>query len=251
MGTIENNLENALYNLYDILLKDVNPYRSKLTDLYPFIAQWGKNYQPNEGILFVGRATNGWVSTSDNVNILFGKSPQTTATYYQAITNKKNELIFNRKDQMEWINKKTNAFFLLLLAVCELYHTSRDATYAAWSNIAKIAPEKSNPNKKLFGLQNNMCHAILKEEINILSPKYVIFITKGRVNWWSSFLTEFLGPIYYNPPLDMEKWSSKNCKEYIVDYYEINNQKYLITERPEGKSIWEHANAINEIIKRH
>ena len=47
-------------------------------DTAKFCMQWGKNYptSENEGILFYGRANNGWISSSNDVTDLFAEGSE-------------------------------------------------------------------------------------------------------------------------------------------------------------------------------
>lgn len=58
-------------------------------DLVPFCIQWGRLYpvQNHSGIVFYGRATNGWVTTDNDADKLFD-------TTYK-------DRIFARDDQMQ------------------------------------------------------------------------------------------------------------------------------------------------------
>ena len=73
MATNEYFLEKAyqLKPLYAELMRSVEAYQNN--DLVPFCIQWGKYFptRENTGIMFYGRATNGWVTFESDVDKLF------------------------------------------------------------------------------------------------------------------------------------------------------------------------------------
>lgn len=90
MSTLETKLRGNLLPLYEKLLSDISD--SNFEDLQPFAMQWGCLFPTKaySGLVFFGRATNGWKSYSHGLNVLFG--PKDT-----------HETIFARTDQMLWV----------------------------------------------------------------------------------------------------------------------------------------------------
>lgn len=80
-------LKSSLWPLYTTLLNQVTASKA----VYTFCMQGGKTFstKENSGLLFVGKATNGWITNSREVNVLFG------------ITE---ERIFDRGDQIQWVS---------------------------------------------------------------------------------------------------------------------------------------------------
>lgn len=80
-------LRNELKPLYENLLKNMAEFDY---DKATFCLQWGENFplEKHCGVMFVGRATNGWVTDFEDVEVLFGDSE---------------DAIFNRHDQMKWV----------------------------------------------------------------------------------------------------------------------------------------------------
>lgn len=86
-----------------------------------FALQWGSNFQFDQkaGLLFVGKAVNGWINQEKNIDILFSTSHK--------------QRIFNLKNQLKWVNEdwgnkngyntKKSAFWSLLKKVTQEYHT--------------------------------------------------------------------------------------------------------------------------------
>ena len=67
---MENTLRTTLLPLYKNMLENNTTEK----DIYTFCMQWGNQFPQKEknGILFVGKATNGWISDSRNIEDLFG-----------------------------------------------------------------------------------------------------------------------------------------------------------------------------------
>ena len=57
--------------LFAELMQSVEEYQNG--GLVPFCMQWGKHFpqEENDGIMFYGRATNGWVTLESDVDKLF------------------------------------------------------------------------------------------------------------------------------------------------------------------------------------
>lgn len=98
--------------------------------------------------------------------------------------------IFARNDQIEWVNNlsgntkgyntRKSAFWRLIKKVAITYYPDKWYSNNAWTNLYKIAPWKDcNPSRKLQNAQRKYCFELLKNEIEILSPKYVIMLTSG------------------------------------------------------------------------
>lgn len=67
---IRERLEQKLKPLYADLLKNIKSNQP----LYAFCMQWGASFPEaeNEGIFFVGKATNGWLKPLTHENDIFG-----------------------------------------------------------------------------------------------------------------------------------------------------------------------------------
>ena len=206
-----------------------------------FAIQWGKNFpiEKNKGLLFIGKAVNGWVTNDKNVDNLFDKN--------------NSDRIFERNDQMEWVNNlsgntqgyntRKSAFWRLIKKVTNAYYPEKWYSHIAWSNLYKIAPwEGGNPNSKLQKQQKEYCFDLLKAEINLLSPKYVIMLTSG---WEWSFIEEMKKGKEFRT-IAKKKWG-----KYKTSLIEINKVKYIISHHPQGKNEWEHKNAITELINNN
>ncbi len=105
-----------------------------------FCVQWGKKFpvENNEGILFVGRATNGWASEFDVDKMFDDDNP---------------DRIFNHPEQMVWMeqnrfapqgeyNNNRSAFLRVIRkTACHFFSSDEWYEYVAWSNLCKLAPD--------------------------------------------------------------------------------------------------------------
>ncbi len=225
-------LKRDLFPLYKNLMDDV----SKISiDLHTFAVQWGENFSQNEGILFVGKSTNGWVSKSRSADEQFDDN--------------NNDRIFARHDQMKWIddlsgtneiyNTNRSAFLRVIQKTSQShYNKSNWYSYVAWTNLYKVSLTAGNPPTSLKKLQEKTSISILKKEIDILSPKVVVFLTSG---WETNFIKE-LGISYNNK--NTIQWG-KN----ITWASEKAGVKYIVSHHPQGKKENLHINAILDLIK--
>lgn len=235
---MKNRLKEALKPLYENLLKDVSNFDYSKAF---FCMQWGHNFpsQSNCGILFVGRAVNGWVTDSEDINLLFGTGDDT---------------IFDRFDQMKWVenleqnksgyNTRKSAFWRVIKKIASHYYPQNWSSYIAWSNVCKVAPfEGGNPNDSLYYAQLENCQKILKKEIDILSPQFVVFFT--GTGWAVDFL-RFLNEGQVPHSVQTEKWNKYECKTYL-----IKDVHYILSEHPQGKKEKEHSNCIIKLINQY
>lgn len=231
-------LEKRIKPLYSNLIEKTRKFQ------YPksfFCMQWGRFYpkMENTGILFIGRATNGWITDVDDIERLFGSST---------------DRIFNRGDQMQWVedcegntqgyNSRRSAFWRVTKNISKEFYPNNWSAHVAWSNICKVTPfEKGNPSDALYYEQIEICNKILKIEIELLSPKIIILFTAE--NWAKDFLC------YLNndkAPISIKDkyWGQNN--QYQLKVYLINGRTYILTEHPQGKKEDLHTKAIIETI---
>lgn len=232
---MRNKLEAQLKPIYKELLSNTRTDE----DIYTFCAQWGKKFTDigNDRILFVGKATNGWVSKSTDVEVLFGND---------------NERIFDRADQMDWVNNlggntngyntNTSAFWRVIKRTSEnVLDTDNAIPRIAWSNLYKISYHSGNPDSKLKKMQKDYCKRILEKEIELMNPKYVVFLTSGWEKVFFKYLNNGTIPI----PNETIKWSGK----YFSKSYKIDNITYITSPHPQGKNEEEHVKALTVLLK--
>ena len=233
---MRNEIKNSIFPIYKKLLEE-----NSFKDVCVFSFQWGKNYpfQKKTGFLFVGKAVNGWITNETDVTQLFD--------------TENSERIFARKDQMEWVNNlsgntkgyntRRSAFWRLIKKVSETYHPEKWYSNIAWTNLYKIAPWKGgNPNATLQNAQRKYCFELLKKEIDILTPKYVILLTSG----WEWAFINYLSENEKTNVVGEKKWG-----KYTTSMIEINGIKFILSHHPQGKKEWNHRNAIVELINEN
>ena len=213
-----------------------------------FCMQWGKNFpeEKNSGFLFVGRSVNGWINKElGEVDALFGDTENIETNI---------EPIFNLDNQMEWIEKPCESkedyntyhspFWRVIRKVSTEYNQDNWQRHVAWSNLYKVAPSAGgNPDDFICGWQFYNCCRILQKEIELLSPRVVIFLT-GK-SWSNSFLWYLNGA---KEPLI--KYSQDWGGVYTAELMKIGSFYCLATEHPQGKPEESHVNAIIELINK-
>lgn len=233
---MRDNIERQLKPIYKELLENIDSEK----DIFTFCAQWGKKFTTinNNRILFIGKATNGWITNSRDIEILFGKD---------------DNRIFDRSDQMDWIenltgnkegyNTNKSAFWRVIKKTSQNVLEDTDViSRIAWSNIYKISYRKGNPDEKLKKVQKEFCKRILQKEIELLEPKFVVFLTS---NWEKVFL-KFLNNGIEPKPMKTIKWS----KKYSSSSFQIGKITYISTQHPQGKNEKEHSKALTELMKQ-
>lgn len=230
-------LKEALKPLYVNLLHSIKDFNySKAI----FCVQWGKNFpvEQNKGIIFVGRATNGWITDSEDINVLFGDNP---------------DMIFNRNDQMEWVenlegnkkgyNTRKSSFWRIIKNVSCHFYPDKWYSHIAWSDVCKVAPwEGDNPNDALYYAQLQDCEQILQTEIKVLSPEVVVLLT-GQ-SWAKDFL-RYLNGNQNTKSIHKASWDNHECK-----VYKIGDVTYILSEHPQGKKEESHTKCLVDLINK-
>lgn len=248
MKTIKNRLKVGLKPLYEELFQHCNPYciewEAKFSyekAIVPFVMQWGSDFpsNDNDGILFVGRATNDWYNPGRTVFDIFEGE----------------NIIFCREDQMIWVSKNSadnyntnlSAFWRTIRKISSsCYPDEQDPlSFVAWSNLCKLAPNTGNPNDELYDLQLEDACKILQKEIEILSPKFVILMT--GICWADGFISG----------LNNNEWPKDKVIEELTwgehkaTVFKINGRYIILTEHPQGKDESAHINCLESIIKKY
>lgn len=225
----------VLRPLYVNLMKSTEGY----SRLCPFCMQWGSNWQRNEGILFVGRATNGWLTEERDVTLLLGDR------------NADNGEIFNCADQMRWIegqagvregyNTNSSAFWRVIRKVSVNFYPEDWSSHVAWSNLCKVAPSGGgNPSNRLYSAQLDACLEILMEEIKFLSPRAVVILT-GE-SWSGDFLR------YLNKNRSVNFSAQYFWSRYYCSVCKIGGINFIQTEHPQCKKEIDHVNCLIRLL---
>lgn len=244
MDDFAKELEKQLKPLYLNLIEDVKNIQGPK---YTFAVQWGKDYplDKNRGILFVGRATNTWYESEEipDIEKLFGSHDEKFT-------------IFNRPDQMIWVNREWNtyshksAFWRVIRAVSRSFYSvdetnpCNDLNHIAWSNVCKIQMDTGkNPDRMMFDRQISTCEKIFLVEINALSPKFVVmFIGDYGKREFLSYLNGGKMPSI----IESASWNS-----FLVNVYQIGSVFYLCTEHPQCKNESSHINCLVNLIHKY
>lgn len=225
--------------LYAELMKSVEEYQEG--GLVPFCMQWGEFFpmEENTGIMFYGRATNGWVTLESDVDKLFDMDFD--------------DRIFCRDDQMQWVddyagytdgyNTNTSAFWRVIRRTASAFYAEDHLLHVAWSNVCKVAPDGGNPSDSLFYAQLPSARAIMQKEIEIFSPKHVVLLT-GQ-GWAKDFLY-FLNGNKATKSICSHAWGTE--KQYRVKTYEIGGVYFHLSEHPQGKNEDTHIDALVRAI---
>lgn len=226
--------------LYAELMDAVSDYAYQ--ELIPFCLQWGEFFpsEPNTGIMFYGRATNGWVTSESDVEKLFDQNS--------------GDCIFARDDQMQWVedcaggqedyyNSNKSAFWRVIRQTAKHFYPDDELLQICWSNVCKIAPDASNPNDGLFYAQLPVARRIMQKELEIFSPKHVVLLT-GQA-WCQDFLF-FLNGNHHTKSIAKYNWGSHN--QYTVKVYKMGNIYFYVSEHPQGKNEHTHVRALVNAI---
>jgi hypothetical protein len=202
-----------------------------------FCPTWGKYYpsKENTGILFYGRATNGWKDYSD----------------YCGDADKVFDFLFNRSDQVDWMLSYTGKPFVRLIkGITENFYPDEWNEHIAWSNVCKV--EYGTPTDDLWDSQYSYITRMMEIEIDNLSPEVIVFVTGMTAGArWDEPLFEidkFKG-LQLSESIE---WGtdSRTGKPLTSKAGKISNTTIIITDRPEFRPIAPHVEAIIDLIER-
>ena len=207
--------------LYREMKKAVKEAGFNINQLRVFTTLVGNEYpiEPGDGILFYGRATNGW--DDDN------------------------------HDDLEKIlyEQTRRPFFNLLYYFAWYYYSDSWNKKVAWSNICKIAPDGGNPSDLLWNAQKEFLPSIIKREVELLSPEIIVLVTGNTaVHYYEPWHSPFFIAFPELKEIRRKKWAVSNGKDYTATLYSDGKMKVLLTDRPEFRPIQEHADALKELL---
>ena len=194
-------------DLYDEVVKFNNRYKHQLT-ICPAIK--GKNYKDG-GIMFVGRAINGWCPIKDslgkNETIIerLERCEKCTLDWVEGKNKwtycKANKCAYAKDKKEDDINNITQ-FWRLVKYICEKNNISSEDWYknVLWTNLYKASyQEWGNPPNGFCEKQKDICNSILINEIDEYKPQKIYFITETNEreerNWFSK---KDFGEVYKN-----------------------------------------------------
>lgn len=208
--------------LYRKLRKAVIEADFNINKLSIFTALTGPDYpvEPGRGILYYGRATNGW--DDDNHDEL---------------------------DKILYDQKRRPFFNLLYYFAWEFYGEYWNKK-VAWSNICKIAPNGGNPSNLLWDVQKDILPEIIKEEVELLSPEIIVLVTGNTaVDYYEPWHSPFFKAFPDLKEIKSRKWAKSKGKDCTATLYNNGDFKVLLTDRPECRPIQQHSNALMELLK--
>jgi len=223
-------LVNTLYRNKDNYAED---------DLVVFTPAKGATY--NGDLMIVGRAVNDWKNNVDKHDV------SNTHSLIEAIQDCLNT------DGLEWVeecwgasegyNTKKSAFWRVAKSLAiQFADVEEEAIYnIAWSNLYKVAKSGGgNPSEALKSAQFEHCLNLLRMEIELLKPNYVIFLT-DYYGWAEPFIKG----------LGAKKMtrSDKSFVRFTGTYLDSN---LVVARHPQGKPEEEHVEEImqaNETFK--
>lgn len=232
-------VSNALEEKYQELNDLVASYTKCC--LSPFVIHYGKDFPklPNDGLMFIGRATNGvWTKGKGNFMEQFK-----LASRPEHIQN------------LQWVEDqftkrrtycRKSAFWRVVRSISKELYDSKWYDKIAWSDLYKVAPSsEGNPDKELMSLQKEKCIEILKLELKLLSPKYVVLFTG---DWANDFIL-CLNNNRHTTSIRSIIWGHFRKRKCCARVYKIGDAFFILSEHPQGKNETAHTKCILNIIE--
>lgn len=228
--------------LYADLINSVKEFHNM--ELVPFCMQWGEEYptEYNKGIMFYGRATNGWVTTDLDVDSLFNLA--------------NDDRIFARDDQMTWVddcaneignyNTNRSAFWRVVRQVASHFYPNGAMQHICWSNVSKIAPDGANPSDLMFYAQLPSACKIMQKEIEIFSPRHVVLLVGEG---WAADYLYYLNGNQHTTSIATYTWGT--TKKFKIKVYKIGDTFFYQSEHPERKNESTHVEALIRAILKN
>lgn len=221
-------LKDVLREIYQRMLED-NRISELAKENYCCMAPVvGKNYpkEQGKGFLFFGRATNDWeVGVNDTFDNIYNVPLDGLYTY---------------------IGKNKSAFFRVAGKVFSEYYGDDWFNNVAYSNLYKVAPSAGNPKDSVCDAQWKYVTEIFKKEIETLLPKFVVLFT-GKC--WADDFIWYINGNSMPQPLETIIWDEDYG--YSLSVYKIGEVYYLVSEHPERKKEYLHAEAILSVFEKY
>ena len=221
-------LKDVLREIYQRMLED-NSISELAKENYCCMAPVvGKNYpkEQGKGFLFFGRATNDWeVGVNNTFDNIYNVPLDGLYTY---------------------IGKNKSAFLRVAGKVFSEYYGDDWFNNVAYSNLYKVAPNSGNPKNSVCGAQWKYVTEIFKKEIETLLPKFVVLFT-GKC--WSDDFIRYINGNAMPQPLETIIWDEDYG--YSLAVYKVGEVYYLVSEHPQGKKEYLHAEAILSVFEKY
>lgn len=240
--------EKYIENIIDFQCKmqSDNPDTKYFVDFYP---SFGINKNEKSDFLILGQALNGWsngfyidkviekdklfesikasnryfigdnyiYTPLDFVNVFWTKSSYETNTQ-----NDRLRMFYNNSTNY----RAFKSFFwqTMYKLIADYYGLNRSSwdwsRKLVWSNLYKIAPNNSNPNKLQKEYQKQNSCELIKLEIDEIKPKFCVVLT--NLDWWLPF----------GDYLSTEKLVFHDYYSNILSVERYNETLIIITKRP-------------------
>ena len=189
----------------------------------------GNDYKvgADDSVMIVGRAVNGWDT----------EWPEDTNEIVTQLLNMPFDLAsINDLPEQEGYYFSRSRFFLVIREIMKKLGAESDnwSSKFAWSNLYKVAPAiAGNPSGNVQHIQREFVIQILKKEIDLLKPKYVVFVTGyDFITWsWRNNAKENT----FKKAFDIQPVDTLG--EYVEGYASYNESKIVVACRPKTKSV--------------
>lgn len=208
----------------------------------------------HEGLMVIGRAVNSWRSgllTEEHFqseeNIFWQKAwhdmshihaecpMEWVLKYAGERIGADGKRLYNTTRSPFW---RVTRKILSALNVLQIEHASQWPSHVIWSNLYKVAPhEGGNPLSKVRKLQQSACINILKAEIAMYKPRYIL----AMAGYWAEnfFIdAELQKNNTYDPRVVINSG--------LIKIDNTHNAKLVIAQRPEGKNEENYAKQISQ-----
>ena len=209
-------INNQLYDLYDSKWNDFLSMKDQLDNegIYDYSSPllmycWEQEYEEgNKKILFVGQESNSWYEDGSSLN-----------------ENSLNQVISNYED-FDLGNGYNSPFWHFVHNLNNRFNNSSHSFL--WTNINKFGLDKGKgrPNKRVTELENQYFN-ILKDELNIINPDAVIFLTGPN---YDNDIKNKLGSIKFikcTTDHDVREFARLENQYLPYDSYRIYHPNYL------------------------
>lgn len=229
MNPIENKLNELYGELYEIVAKR-NEKSSKYGDLTICPAVPGSEYNSqNGGIMFVGRAINGWCPLPDN-NAIEQLQKCANCTLNWVIEGGDYSLCAKNnceyaKSQSSNPHSNMTPFWNLVKYICEQPENNISKDWLkkiVWTNLYKASYVEGGNPVRFYKPQLDLCNKILIKEIELYKPKKIYFITE---------------PNRRKETKTKRTWFCENDFKKVYDYLKNQNVEAYVLTRPEFKNL--------------
>ena len=181
----------------------------------------------DDSVMVVGRAVNGW-------DIEWPEDPKEKVK--QLLDLPFDLASINDLPEQNGYFFSRSRFFLVIRELMQRLCADCDnwSSRFAWSNLYKVAPAiAGNPSGKVQHIQRESAIEILKKEIDLLKPRYILFVTGYDFTTWSwhNSTTERT----FQKAFDIQPTNALGA--HVEGYAFYNGSKIVVACRPETRSV--------------